>query len=114
MPVDGREALASASACKHKPRHAETRHRPTASTVERCGRTRWLADAEADHGGAIRTRRARAYRRTTGAVAAKESTVTDREMAMAPGRARTMLERVARDTPLRRSLRSPRRVRRQD
>src|SRR3954447_14277608 len=35
------------------------------------GRTRWLANAEADHGGAIRGRRAWAYRRTTGAAAAK-------------------------------------------
>src|SRR3954470_614417 len=35
------------------------------------GRTRWLANAEADHGGAIRGRRAWAYRRATGAAAAK-------------------------------------------
>src|SRR6185437_9426902 len=68
---------------------------------------RWLAKAEADHGRAIRRRRAPTHRRTTGAVAAEavDAHGPPRQRRRA-ARQKTILERVARDTPLRRSLRS--------
>src|SRR4029453_18760248 len=78
----------------------------SASTAGKSARTRWLAEAEADHGRhdtPAESSGARARRRSCGH---EGVTPADRGAAMEPGRARTAFGRVARDTTIRRSLRS--------
>jgi hypothetical protein len=60
-------------------------------------RTRWLAKAEADHGGHDTAAESSAREPGAGAAAAKAVTPADRDATAEPGRAKTLPGRVAPD-----------------
>jgi hypothetical protein len=69
-------------------------------------RTRWLAKAEAEHGGNDAAAESGACEPGAGAAPRRQSRLRTATWTTEPGRARTVIGRVARDTALRRSLRS--------